>query len=219
MDEIERDGVGWVYERLRCELLSCSLSPGSQIHEQVLAQRLGVSKSPVREALLRLQEQNLVEVQPRRGYRVKPISIRDAQDMYELRLLYERACVSRVIDCAEDSHIRLIEAAVHTSPPVDLRDWVSINRTFHTSLAKACGNSRLEHATIGLIEQFERFTCVSMMALGKPLRTKKFEEEHRALVQAIKSRDKRLAQSIIREHIETARKRTLQALADAVVVP
>ena len=70
----------FVYTQLRREILSCDLAPGSKIFEQELAERLGVSKSPVREALLRLQEQNLVDVQPRSGYRVRPISLSEAGD-------------------------------------------------------------------------------------------------------------------------------------------
>ena len=67
-----------------------------------------MSKSPVREALLRLQEQSLVEVQTRRGYRVRPISIVEAEEMYELRHLYERACLSRAVDHASDEQIRCL---------------------------------------------------------------------------------------------------------------
>lgn len=210
---------GRVYEQIRAEVLSCALAPGSQIFEQALAQRLGVSKSPVREALLRLQEQSLVEVQPRRGYRVRPISITEAQEMYEMRLLYERACVSRVIDHADDSQIDLLKSVLHVAGEFDLRQWIEMNRNFHCMLAAICGNSRLAKATIELIQQFERYTYVSIGRLAKPLNMERFEREHAAIVDAIKRRNKREALTIIREHVEASRRRTLEVLASAVVVP
>ena len=64
-----------VYERIRGEILSCALRPGTQLQERDLALRYEVSKSPIRDALLRLQEQNLIEVLPRKGYRVRPVSV------------------------------------------------------------------------------------------------------------------------------------------------
>ena len=99
-----------VYARLRDAILSCALAPGAQIHEQALAAQYKVSKSPIRDALLRLQEQSLVEVLPRRGYRVRPISVADAVEMYEMRELLERACVARAIDHASDAQLRALDA-------------------------------------------------------------------------------------------------------------
>jgi DNA-binding GntR family transcriptional regulator len=72
-----------VLDQLRRDILSCELPPGVAIYEQELARRFGVSKSPVREALLRLQEHNLVEVRSRSGCGVRPISIIEAEEMYE----------------------------------------------------------------------------------------------------------------------------------------
>ena len=76
-----------VHERMRAEILTCTLKPGSLVQENDLALRYGVSKSPVRDAFLRLSQQGLVEVLPRKGYRIKPISVADAAEMYEMRRL------------------------------------------------------------------------------------------------------------------------------------
>ena len=70
-----------VYESLRSDILTCRLAPGDDMREQELAERYAVSRQPVREALLRLEREHLVTVQPRQGYRVNPISLSDARDL------------------------------------------------------------------------------------------------------------------------------------------
>ena len=109
VDRIEGSGSGLmrdgVYEKIRADILSCALVPGSAVYENELAQRYSVSKSPVRDALLRLQEHGLVEVLPRKGYRRCPISIADAHDLYEMRVLLEKASVRRACDEASDDQL------------------------------------------------------------------------------------------------------------------
>src|SRR5690349_12807913 len=124
-----------VYTQIRREILSCALAPGSKVFEQELAERFGVSKSPVREALLRLQEQNLVDVQPRSGYRVRPISLTEAGEMYEMRYLYERACVMRAITHASDAALASLNDHLLKKARVPTLEWIEANRQFHSSLA------------------------------------------------------------------------------------
>ena len=71
-----------IYEQLRRDIVTCELPPGSAVYEQELAQRFGISKSPVRDALLRLQEQRLVEVRARSGYRIKSVSVAEAGEIW-----------------------------------------------------------------------------------------------------------------------------------------
>ena len=223
-----RDGI---YDLIRDEILSCTLVPGSQFHEQDLAQRYEVSKSPIRDALLRLQEQNLVEVLPRRGYRVRPISVADAIEMYEMRLLYERACAARVIEHASDGEIATLDAFRSSPAGTDMPAWIAYNRHFHIALASLCGNSRLIRASVDVIEHFDRLTYVSVAAVsgtdvnvadGKPGNAaglQQFVAEHAAIIDAIKARDKRLSSALIKEHTESSRKRTLDAIANPAIVP
>ena len=89
-----------VYESLRTDILTCRLAPGDDMREQELAERYAVSRQPVREALLRLEREHLVTVQPRQGYRVNPISLSDARDLLRFRLALEPACVSEAIENA-----------------------------------------------------------------------------------------------------------------------
>ena len=208
-----------VYAQLRREILSCDLAPGSKIFEQELAERFGVSKSPVREALLRLQEQNLVDVQPRSGYRVRAISRSEAGEMYEMRYLYERACVMRAIAHASDAAIASLEDHVMMKAHLPISEWIAANRRFHSAIAEICGNGRLADATTKLIDQFDRFTFVSVTKLEQPPDFRRFNDDHLALVQAMRKRDKRRAAAIVKSHIDTSRDRTLQALAHPAIIP
>ena len=89
-----------VYENLRSDILTCRLAPGDDMREQELAERYAVSRQPVREALLRLEREHLVTVQPRQGYRVNPISLSDARDLLRFRFALEPACVAEAIENA-----------------------------------------------------------------------------------------------------------------------
>lgn len=208
-----------VYERIRDEILSCVLQPGAPIFEQVLAQRFRVSKSPIRDALLRLQEQHLVEVLPRKGYRVRPISVADAVEMYEMRLLYERECALRAIENAADEALATLDRFRTVPRGVDLPGWIAYNRQFHLAVAAVCGNSRLARAASDIIEHFDRLTLVSLRGAQGPLGLKTFVDEHGEIVDALQRRDKRQAGMLIREHVEGSRKRTLAIIANPVIVP
>ena len=211
-----RDGV---YERLRSDILTCEFKPGSQIHEQGLAQRYAVSKSPIRDALLRLQEQQLVEVLPRKGYRVKPISVSDAREMYEMRLLLEQSCLRRAIDSAPQDELRRLDRFLTVPSNIDLPSWIAYNRNFHIAIAQACGNQRMARASIEVIEQFDRLTYTGIASLGDRQALQRFVGEHREIVRALQDRDKRRVCALAREHIENSRKRLLDRLAELMVVP
>ncbi len=208
-----------VYRRLRADILSCHLRPGSQIQERQLAERFQVSKSPIRDALLKLEEQNLIEILPRKGYRVKPISIADAREIYEMRMILERECVARVVDLATDEAVRDLDR--YREMPgldVELADWIEYNRSFHAAIAEASGNSRLARAAREVIEQFDRFTYTSVAQSG-PHGRAQFGAEHVALIDALQKRDKRQALAIARDHVDASRRRVLETLENPTIVP
>jgi GntR family transcriptional regulator, rspAB operon transcriptional repressor len=212
-------GTNTVLERLRQDILSCEIAPGTEIFEQQLAQKFGVSKSPVRDALIRLQEQELVEVRPRTGYRVRPISIVEAGEMYEMRQIYERECVARAIDHASDSEIDGLHEHLTEEAFWPTLEWIALNRRFHSAIAAASGNTCLADASNKLNDRFDRFTVISVGQLEQPVDFTRFNDEHRAIVDAMARRDKRAALAAMRAHIVGSRARTMQALNSAVIVP
>jgi GntR family transcriptional regulator, rspAB operon transcriptional repressor len=206
-----------VFNRLRAEILSCTLRPGTLVQERDLADRFKVSKSPIRDALLRLEEQSLVEVLPRRGYRVKAISVTDAKELYEMRAILERECVIRTVEEADDVVVAELDQFRDVPANIDLNNWVDYNRRFHVALAKSCGNQRLMRCTRDVIEQFDRFTIISVIN-DESNDLLAYVNEHDQLIDAIQGRDKRLAVSLIKSHIESSRRRMLDSLTYAAVV-
>jgi DNA-binding GntR family transcriptional regulator len=208
-----------VYNRLRSEILSCALRPGRLLQERELAERYEVSKSPVRDALLRLEEQNLIQVLPRRGYRVVPISTVDVRELYDMRAILERECAIRLLDGAPDTALARLDAYRAAPLSKDLMSWIAYNRAFHITLAESCGNSRLAKTTREVIEQFDRMTVVSVtydQERGPDL--SRFEAEHAAIIDALQGRDRRTALALIKSHVEGSRRRTLHALDSMAVV-
>jgi len=208
-----------VYDRLREDILCCALQPGSRVHEQALAERFHVSKSPIREALLRLQEQRLVEVLPRKGYRVLPISVSDAAELYQMRLLFEPACVAGAIAGASDAQLAQLDMFRRVPARRSLPAWIAYNRGFHNAIARLCGNARLARAAIEVIEQFDRLTYVGLHEADSGGGLQDFVDEHGRIIDAMKRRDKRLAQALVRRHVESSRRRAHAAIASPVIVP
>ena len=99
-----------IFDELREDIMSCDLQPGVEIRESELARRYGVSKSPIRDALQKLEFEGLVEIVPRQGHRVLPISVRDAHDILELRETLESAAVRKIATDAKASDLEKLNA-------------------------------------------------------------------------------------------------------------
>ncbi|VIO66023.1 HTH-type transcriptional repressor RspR [Bradyrhizobium ivorense] len=204
-----------IYENLRADILSCELAPGDEIREQDLAERYAVSRQPVRDALLRLEREHLVTVQPRQGYRVNPISLADARDLLRFRLALEPACVAEAIESAPDSVLKSLDEFRRFAG--NHEDFIAYNRSFHTALAHASGNRRMASALCDLIGQADRLVRVSISNL-KGHDPAKLVAEHAALIDAMQQREARTAARIIKAHIADTEKRVLPALKRNAVI-
>ena len=207
-----------VYDRLREDILFCRIPPGAQIFEQDLANRFGTSKSPVREALLRLRQQGLVDVKARSGYRVTPMSVTQVNEMYEMRIMYETTCAALAIAHASEEELSRLDVYRMVPDVSDVSEWTAVNRRFHMDLAAICGNGQLARTAAEFIAQFARFTYVSSSRMRR-LRVDKLVDDHAAIVMAIRDRDRRRAQSALRTHIEASRRRIIEALSNPPIVP
>jgi len=205
-----------VYESLRSDILNCRLAPGDDVREQELAERYAVSRQPVREALLRLEREHLVTVQPRQGYRVNPISLSDARDLLRFRLALEPACVAEAIENAPDKTLKALDDFRRFSG--DHEDFIAYNRAFHCALAHASGNRRMAGALCDLIGQADRLVRVSLANIRDHDPTR-LVAEHVEIIETMQRRDARGAQRLIKAHIGQTEKRVLPALKrNAVIV-
>jgi DNA-binding GntR family transcriptional regulator len=207
-----------VYEALKNEILECRLPPNSDLREQSLAERFVVSKSPVREALLRLEQERLVTVIPRQGYRVAPISVEDAREMFGLRKVLEAACAEAAATDASDATLAALNA-FRTLPEGERGagndSFIAYNRAFHRAVCNASGNKRMARVAIDLIEQMERMVRYSVNAVEASASV--LLEEHGQIIDAIQGRDRRAASRLIKQHISQAERRVINSLSRAAV--
>lgn len=203
-----------VYERLRAEILSCVLLPGTSLNEATLAERFNVSKTPIRDALSRLHAQRLLHVIPRKGYRVAPISMSDATDLFEFRAWLEEKCVRSIVVHASDQQLRALHR-FRTKPAK--QDFVDYNRSFHLGLVELAPNRRLADTAREIVEQFDRLVLMSITAVER--QTAPLLKEHGVILDAIQARDGALAGRLVAQHVKSAKKRVLGALTNRAIVP
>jgi DNA-binding GntR family transcriptional regulator len=216
-----RSGAGSLarraYDALKQDILVCELAPGAQIFEGELAARYGTSKTPVREALNLLGQEGLVQVLPRRGYLVAPVTLRDVPEVFQLRLLLESAAAELAAEHITEEGLRQLKALVGVR--YTYRDRASYarflraNREFHVAVAEASGNGRLAAFVAKLLEDMER-----ILHLGLDLRDSADEmaTEHQELVDALLKGDADLAGRVVTEQLQNSRKRVLEALVSSV---
>jgi len=205
-----------IYQKLRDEILACELRPGSDLREQQLASRFAVSKSPVRDALLRLEREHLVTISPRQGYRVAPISLSDAREMFRLRLVLETACAQEAARSAPEDHLAALDRFRHAPASGSPAAFIAYNQDFHCSVARLCSNKRMTLAACELIEQMNRLVRMSVDAVQRR-NVSALVREHSAVVDALQDRDGRRASALLRAHIEAAERRVADALSRAAI--
>ena len=205
-----------VYGRIRKEILSCSLKPGDEFTELDIAERFDVSKTPVREALMRLQFESLVRAYPRRGYKVEPIKISDINDIFDMRVIVEAGATELAVQRVTDEELKkLFEIAEATSDEAydsEPDSTLGANNSFHESIAAASRNVRLHRTLMQMLRELERFFYIEARAsVAYP---RKYAS-HTEIVQAMERRDLAAARTAIVDHVEGTRSILLAAVVDS----
>lgn len=194
-----------VFESLREAIIGGQLRPGERMMEIQLAEEMGVSRTPVREAIRKLELEGLVVMIPRKGAYVAGLSLKDITDVFEIRRAVEglaaELAAERITDDELETLERYLVIIAEQIEEGDLNKVVETDTKFHTLLYQASRNNRLTQIINNLREQIQRFRTTS---LAYPGRMKNALEEHRRIVEAISSRDGEQARRIAQEHIENA---------------
>ena len=207
-----------VYEHIRADILSLRLAPGAEMREAELAARFEVSKSPVRDALMRLERENLVITLPRQGYRVAPVSLSDVQDMFHLRIALERACVERIVRQASDEQLASLEPFRRFERDDWAAGFIEYNRAFHRKLAEVAGNPRMRDQLNNLIDQMERAVLMSVnRATQGSGNTSGLVEEHSRMIDSLQQRQSKRAERQAEQHIAAAGKRVTEAISRSII--
>ena len=200
-----------VCETLREAIISGVLRPGERLMEIQLAEELGVSRTPVREAIRKLELEGFVIMIPRRGTYVADLSIKDINEVFEVRSALDSLANGLAAERITEEELEQMERLlVQISACVDngnMEKIVELDGQFHDILYRASRNDRLVGIINNLREQLTRFRTISM---AYPGRLKKTIEEHTQLVEAIAARDVDLAQQLAVEHMANSEQTLLQ---------
>lgn len=204
-----------VCETLREAIRSGVLQPGERLMEIQLAEELGVSRTPVREAIRKLELEGYVIMLPRRGTYVANLSIKDINEVFEIRtaldVLATGLAAERITEEELEQLERLLVQIGEYIEQNDMEKIVEIDTQFHDLLYRASRNDRLVGIINNLREQLTRFRSISM---SYPGRLKKTLEEHSRMVEAIAQRNVKLAQKLAVEHMENSEQTLLLDMHD-----
>lgn len=193
---------GRVFHRIREDILSGKYNDNEELKETTIGSELGVSRTPVREALRQLELEGLVNIIPNKGAYVTGISQKDIHDIYVIRSYLEGLAARWACGNITDGQIEELEEILYLSEfhakKQHYEQVVELDNKFHESIYRASGSKILEHELTTFHHYVER---IRKKSLGKEARALKSNEEHRAILEAIRQRDGQLAEKLAHEHI------------------
>jgi len=190
------------YEAIRARILDNLWPPGHQALETALADELGISRTPVREALVRLRDEGLVEVVPRHGMRVLPVSAEDMREIYEVLAALESAAAELAARRRPSAAaLRPLEQATRDMERAlkadDLTAWAEADERFHRQLLELSGNRLLVQAVLRYWDRSHRARMVTLHLRPRPAHSTR---EHKAIVARIRAGDGPGAGALFRAH-------------------
>ena len=212
-----------VYKTLLSSILSQRLAPDARITVDALARELGVSPTPIREALVRLETEGLVVKVHLRGYRTAPaLSVADFESLFEIRMLLEphgarRAAEHRLDEQVEqmrDLNDRIRERRAGHQPPFTYADSAALDAQFHDTVALASGNRFLRDSLSRLHAHLHLFRAKGHSNVGMDA-----IHEHNRIIEAIADQDPDIAEAAARSHLERSRNRMRDAVTSSQEPP
>ena len=209
------------YAELKYRILEGRLPPGTTLLETEVASLLSLSRTPVREALIRLEEEGLVEVRPRHGITVKAQSIEDIAEIYEvfstLEVKAAQLAARRGLSPNDAGMLeQLMSQMERATKRDDIDHWSHLDDQFHSEIVRLCGNVRLQ-AT--LRQYWDQQYRARMSIVGLRPRPTQSDSEHRAIVKAIANGDEAGAFVLHQEHRDRTDRQLLRLLKEAAAKP
>ena len=204
-----------VCDQIREAIISGVFSPGERLMEIQIADEMGVSRTPVREAMRMLEMEGFVVMTPRRGTYVSNMSIKDINDVYEIRISLDTLAAGLAAERITDEELeelqRLLLKIGEAIESNSMANIVEADIEFHDVLYKASRNERLRNIINNLREQI---TVIRGVSMRYPGRLKDTQEEHRRLVECIAARNVEKSQEAARIHLENAERTLMISMAE-----
>jgi DNA-binding GntR family transcriptional regulator len=194
-----------VYERIKSDIFDFRLLPGDRFTETEVALRAGVSRTPVREALYKLQRDGYIQVSSRNGWSVKPFDFEAFESLYDVRVILELAAVHKVCEMEGRPALDELKGVWLVPPERRVRDpqkVCELDERFHASLVAAAGNpelARIHH------EITERIRIIRRLDFTRPDRIDTTYEEHAQILRNVMRRRLEQAKLLARTHIEASK--------------
>ena len=191
-----------VFHSIREDILNGKYQANEELKEKNIGDDLGVSRTPVREALRQLELEGLVHIIPNKGAFVEGVTLQDVKDIYEIRTLLEGLCARWAAERITQEQLEELEEIVFLSDfHYSKENWdqiLELDNRFHLLLYKACGSTVLEHILSDYHHYVERVRKNTLSSQG---RAGKAAEEHKAILNAVREKNEELAEKLANEHI------------------
>lgn len=195
-----------LHRHLRDRIITCDLAPGQRISETEIATTYEVSRQPVREAFIKLAEENLLSIRPQRGTYIKPISIPAALTARFIREAVETDLVRRVVDLATPVMINALDSQIQqqriTAETANPTEFMRLDEAFHKSLAQYAGAPDVSDYLEGLNVPMNRVRYIS----AREFSPAKLVKQHFAIVDAIRNGNPKTADKAMRTHLREIKK-------------
>lgn len=230
MDELERyltahaahDGRGSTrllrevaYERLKDAIRHADLQPGYPLSESHLSRLLGISRTPVREALQQLAQEGLVQIIPGRAVTVAAHSVQEVLNVVHMRSLLEPELVRLVTEAISEEDLKILWQALDEMERAieqdDKEAWSIADTRYHDTIGNACPNDLLGEMTLQMRNRVHYLANIDSQT--NPARLAACTREHREIVEAIASRDPQAAEAAMRRHIDKLRQSLFNRLS------
>jgi DNA-binding GntR family transcriptional regulator len=194
--DTQQSDVNRVYSQLREWIITSELTPGIFLSEPDLAERCGTSRTPVREALSRLVQDGWVSSIHRKGFQVRPITLKDISDLYVYRRLFETYASERAATKATPAQTALLEQIITIEESAqETADRLLCNEQFHMAIAMHAENQRMIGQMRQIMAYLRRLGLITMIP---------DQVTHRQILDAIKAGDGTLARNLMAEHMDFA---------------
>jgi DNA-binding GntR family transcriptional regulator len=201
------------YEQIKIDIVACLLKPGEQITEGEFQERYDLGKATLRAALARLSQDGLVRSEPRRGYRVTPVTLRDVNEIFDTRLIVEPAAMKLAAAAMTEHTLESLENAIRqTQKPETLRSataFIVANKELRLAITRTTGNFRLLRALAQLLDESDRVLHLGYLYLDL---TKILSKQQEALLDALRNGDGEAAEALSLRHIASTKRELVDAL-------
>ena len=201
------------YAAIKQKIITLEFGPSAYLNIAAISERLGVGRTPVHQAVRRLAHEGMIEIMPRKGMIVKPVSLHEVTQVINVRLVNESYCVRLAAENAKNKDIAALEnilsRANQAAEDGDTERMMIADRDFHCALSGIAGNALLADILRNLHERSLRFWFVS---LHQSAHQREVDKEHTDIVTAIRNHDPVSAEQAMRGHIESFRRTIMSSV-------